>query len=68
MSDKTQNQERVATRYEFHGVILHGAYFACTRCGQLKPAKDVGLRLYNGKVRNQPQCNNCRSSSRQSSV
>jgi len=45
------------------GVRLHAAFFQCSRCGAIKPGVDVGLRrnTKDGIVRNQAQCNSCRS-------
>jgi len=43
-------------------VVLHGAFFQCTKCGALKEATEFGnLRMMeDGIVRNHAQCSDCR--------
>ena len=49
-------------RVEAFDVVLIGARFECTRCGDVKPATEFGLRkTADGKVRNQAQCTECRA-------
>ena len=56
-------QVRDVLRFETPGlrVVLTGCQMLCTHCGQWKPASQVGLRKQGDKLRNQPQCSDCRS-------
>jgi len=55
--------ERAETTVEHSaGVVLTNARFKCTHCGQWKPGSHFGLRkMPDGKVRNQAQCQGCRT-------
>ena len=49
-------------RHRTGKVVLTNAQFHCTDCGEWKGAKHFGLRrMKGGEIRNQPQCNECRS-------
>jgi hypothetical protein len=55
-------RDRVAFERDHVRVVLTGAWFECTRCGALRRGSEMGLRqVKDGTVRNQPQCNHCRS-------
>ena len=44
-------------------LVLHGAQFRCTCCGNWKRASEFGMLndAEGGMIRNQPQCRVCRS-------
>jgi hypothetical protein len=45
-------------------LVLVGCYSVCTKCEAIKPLHMVGLRrLSDGSIRNQSQCNSCRTES-----
>ena len=68
MPDNREDEKRRATTVTvqneamLEGVVLTRCYFECPRCMSLKPARDFGLRLVEGRtLRNQSHCRACRS-------
>ena len=58
-----KDEDAVTTvRHRTGNVVLTNAKFQCTDCKQWKGAKQFGLRrMQSGTIRNQAQCNDCRS-------
>ena len=50
------------TMYDGRKIALTGCQARCTKCGEVKPLSEFGLReMPDGTIRNQPQCKKCRS-------
>jgi len=56
------SKEDTTVRHRTGKVILTNAKFQCTGCNDWKGAQHFGLRrMKDGTIRNQAQCNECRS-------